>query len=356
MPVRPLELDERLRNQKLAGFRSRDPDQVVAWFGGIQAQDFQAAKWAIGLRARAVTDAAVERAFNEGAILRTHVLRPTWHFVTPADIRWLIALTGPRVIARLAARHRQLEIDARTASRSRRFLTRALAHGFLTRQELRDVLQRAGIGVTPERLSHLLALAELEGLVCSGPLREGKFTYALMDRRAPTGPPIDREQALARLAGRYFRSHGPATVADFGWWSGLSLRDARRAVEIAGPAVSRDALFRDTYRSARAGSRRGEAGPAAWLLPNFDEYLVAYKDRRAIFGDHHVHPRDALAQTLIIDGRAAGTWRTRRHKESVSIALAPWRRLTPNDRERITRAAQRYAEFLGRALEVARIE
>ena len=347
-------LVERLVNQKLARSTLRDPCEVVSWFGAVQAQDFQGARWAIGLRTRAATDTTVERAFNDGAILRTHVLRPTWHFVVAADIRWLIALTGPRIIARMAWRHRQLELDPQTVRRSRTVLTRALGDGPLTRRDLAGVLQRTRILVTPERLSHLLALAELEGLVCSGPLRDRQFTYALIDHRVPGVPPVAQEEARARLAERYFRSHGPATLADFAWWSGLSMREARSAVEMAGTALSRDALVTGTYRFARSRRRARTVGHSAFLLPSFDEFLVAYKDRSAILGDRSIAPRDVLAQTVIVDGRAAGLWRARRENGSVTIAIDPRRRLPRDVLDRIRDAAARYGAFIGQPVTVER--
>ena len=346
----------RLVNQKLAGSTFRHPAEVVSWLGAVQAQDFPAAKWAIGLRATGLTEAAVERAYDQGSILRTHVLRPTWHLVAADDIRWLVALTGPRVTARLGPRHRYLELDDRTVARSRAALTRALQKGALTRREAGEMLQRARIHVTPERLTHLLVLAELEGLVCSGPLRDRQTTYALMDQRVPAAPPVGRDEALARLAARYFLSHGPATVADFAWWSFLPLGDARAAIDRAGPAVPRDAVV------AKAGpgrtiARRRPSGATAWLLPDFDEFLVAYKDRSAVLGRVPIDPRDTLTHTVLIEGRAVGSWKAGRParlsraaaaaRPTVSVAVAPRVRLTRSDWASIRQAADRYARFLG---------
>jgi hypothetical protein len=348
-------LRERLVNQKLARSGFRDPGEVVSWFGAVQAQDFPGARWALGLRATGLAEAEVLHAYNEGAILRTHVLRPTWHLVAAADIRWLIALTGPRIIRRLGPRHRYLELDDRTVARSRAAIARALDEGPLTRPEIGAVLQRARIRITPERLTHLLVLAELEGIVCSGPMRGPQTTYALMDDRAPASPPVERGHALGRLAARYFNSHGPATVADFAWWSGLPLGEARAAIEMAEAAVSRDAVIAHDRGGTRARSRRPRG--TAWLLPNFDEFLVAYKDRAAVLGDHLVPPRDVLAHTVIIDGRAVGTWKARLQRsagaeapalQSLAIAIAPRVALTRTDKERIRQAAMRYGRFIGR--------
>jgi Winged helix DNA-binding domain len=337
---------QRLVNQGLAASTFRDARDVVDWFGAVQAQDFQGAKWALGLRARAASDASVEAAYNAGDILRTHVLRPTWHFVTPADIRWLVALTGPRIIARMAPRHRQLELDSATIVRSCRTLERALSKADLTRRELTAVLERAGIRLTPQRLSHLLMISELEGRICSGPLREGRLTHALTDRRAPASPALPREEALAVLAQRYFRSHGPATLADFSWWSGLTIREARAAVEVAGDSVAEDALVRGAYRPAGKARRPRAPRPRASLLPNFDEYLVAYRDRSAILGGHVVDPWDTLANTLIVDGLAAGGWRVRRVKDALAVEVAARRRLSGDEIDRVAHAVARYGSFL----------
>lgn len=342
-------LAQRLVNQRLAGTGLRDPQEIASWFGAIQAQDFQGAKWAIGLRAKALTDAAVERAFDEGSLLRTHVLRPTWHFVTAADIRWLLALTGPRIIARMSSYHRQLELDGETVRRTRLLLTRALRDGFLTRRQIGAELARGGMRLTPERLNHVLMLAEVEGVVCSGPRRDRQFTYALLDVRVPPAEAIGREEALARLAARYFQSHGPATVADFAWWSGLSLREARAAVDTAGLTFARDALVSFDARPRRRPSEATR--PSAWLLPNFDEYLVAYKDRQAVLGGS-ADPRDSLSHTVIVDGLAVATWRVLRQDGGVSIRVVPRGRLSREHLERIRSAASRYGRFIGRPVSV----
>jgi hypothetical protein len=269
----------------------------------------------------------------------------------------MVGLTGPRVIARMGPRHRQLELDSATLTRSRATLTRVLGEGALTRPELGKALEQARIRLTPERLTHLLAVAECEGLVCSGALRGRQLTYALLDHRVPPAPAVARDEALARLAARYFNSHGPATVADFAWWSWLPLADARAAIAMAGAAISRDAVVANVYRG-RPRARSGKPGPTAWLLPNFDEFLVAYKDRAAILGEGPVDPRDVLAHTVLIDGRAVGTWKARSQVlparadagslPALSIGIAPRVRLARTDKERIEQAAGRYGRFIGR--------
>lgn len=208
---------ERMFNQHISRARFRNPAKEVSWLAAVQSQDYGAAKWALGLRVKGVKDRDVEKAFNEGSILRTHVLRPTWHFVSPEDIRWMLALSAPRVHAANAPYYRKLEIDPAVVRRTYDSLGRALRGGVaLAREEIRRVLQEAGVQADgPLRLPYLLMRAELDGLIISGPRRGKQFTYALFDDRVPSRPPIRLEEALAELSGRYFRSHGPATIHDF---------------------------------------------------------------------------------------------------------------------------------------------
>src|SRR5437773_6733489 len=211
----------RLHNQHVTRRTLETPQTLVEWLGAVQAQDYAAAKWALGLRLHGMTDDNIEQAFTDGKILRTHVMRPTWHFVSPADIRWLLALTAPRVRAASAYYNRKLELDAAFFRRTHAVLANALQGGKqLTRDELASALQQAGIATEGEqRVTHIMMRAELDGIICSGARRDKQFTYALLDERAPQTRMLDRDEALAELARRYFTSHGPATLQDFVWWS-----------------------------------------------------------------------------------------------------------------------------------------
>jgi hypothetical protein len=204
-------VSQRVRNQKLSSSEFKRPAEVVRWLGAVQAQDFGAAKWALGLRMRNATDAGIEAAFNEGQILRTHLLRPTWHFVAAEDIRWLLQLTAPRVNLRCGPNYRKYELDNAAFKRTNKVIARALQDGkHLTRAALKDALHRSGIvaGDTV-RLAHILIRAELDAVVCSGPRVGKQFTYALLEERAPIAKTLSREEALAKLSQRYFTSHGP---------------------------------------------------------------------------------------------------------------------------------------------------
>src|SRR5688500_17522208 len=267
----------RLHNQGLSDARFTRPQDAVRWLVAVQAQDYAGAKWALALRMRRATDAAVERAFAAGAILRTHVMRPTWHFVTPADIRWLLALTGPRVQQRMAPYNRHFELDARTFARGLKVFERALRdHQYLTRIELSERLADAGMPMTGQRLAHLTMEAELEGVVCSGPRRGKKFTYALLAERAPDAPRLSRDEALAALTRRFFKSHGPATVRDFVWWSGLTTADARRGLEIN--TARREEIDGRIYWTIGPPPLAATRDHRVHLLPIYDEYIVAYRD------------------------------------------------------------------------------
>jgi hypothetical protein len=359
MPVSPAELiRSRLANQRLSRSDHGTPADAVAWLGAVQAQDYPAARWALGLRANGVTDADVERAFNEGTILRTHVLRPTWHFVTPRDIRWLLGLTGPRVFALNAYWCRKNGLDRKTLRRARGVLERTLGDGaYHTRSELAAVLDRAGIAAEGQRLAYVMMDAELEQVVCSGPRRGKQFTYALLDERAPKARVLKTDEALGEITRRFFTSHGPATVKDFVWWSGLTVTDVRRGIEIAGRSVVRESVADLTYWHGGCDSTLLRAAPSAHLLPNYDEYLIAYKDR-----GHVVAAADAVrwgsgvnayAHWLVIDGRFAGIWRRVERPTGIGVTVVPFRPLTVANQRALASAAKRYSRFLNAPVELS---
>ncbi|MBI5567207.1 MAG: AlkZ family DNA glycosylase [Chloroflexi bacterium] len=345
---------QRLYNQHLLGLKFETPAEVVAYFGAVQAQDYAGAKWAVAQRTTDLTDADLDRALADGSILRTHVLRPTWHFVTPADIRWMLALTAPRVKAAGASRWRQLGLDEALVKRSNAALIKALPGGKqLTRLELAAAIDRAGIATNGERSGHILMRAELDGLICSGGRRGKQFTYALLDERAPNARTLPRDEALAQLALRYFTGHGPATVQDLAWWSGLTLTDARRGLESIKDQLRREVLDDQDYWLAASDKHAKAAAPTALLLPAFDEYTVGYADRSAVFDAAHTDQLDvrnsglALAPVVLIRGRIVGNWKRTLQKDAVVMELKPFRPLTKIEQRAITQAAEHYGAFLG---------
>jgi Winged helix DNA-binding domain len=348
-------LGRRLSNQRLLGPAARTPADAVAWLGAVQSQDYTGAKWAVGQRVARATDVDVERAFDAGTIVRTHILRPTWHFVAPADLRWMLALTGPRVRRILASYDRRLELDEKVLARSFRVIGRALRdRAFKTRGELADALRTAGIEASGQRLGHIAAHAELTGLVCSGPRRGRHSTYALVDERVPSAPELTREESLAELTRRYFASHGPATARDFAWWSGLTIGDARRGIESIG--ARQDVRGNLTYWHLPSRARAAEPESAAHLLPNYDEYLVAYKDREAVVGDRRTlvaeQRVDPHGHYVVIGGRLAGSWRAAATATAATVAVAWNRRPSAGERRALDAALERYSRFIGRPVAV----
>jgi hypothetical protein len=344
---------ERLRNQHLTRPGRRDPAQVVAALGAMQAQDFPAAKWGIGLRAPGCDSDSVEDAFNAGTILRTHVLRPTWHFVAAEDIKWILELSAPRVHAANAYYYRQSGLDAKLLARSCAMMSRVLEGGqFLTRAELAVSLKRAKVSADGLKLAYIMMHTELDGVITSGPRRGKQFTYALLSERAPQARSLDRADALAELTSRYFTSHGPATIRDFVWWSGLTVKDAEAGIEAARPKLHHDTVSGRVYWSGTTRAAAPHKGCTALLLPNYDEYLIAYKDRGAVVDSARAanivaRSNGAFPHHLVIDGRLAGSWTRTLRGNSVLIEVAPYRKLTPVHSRAVMSAADCYGEFLG---------
>ena len=344
---------QRLHNQ-LINHRMFDKSvDVVQWLGAVQAQDFAAAKWAIGLRLSNSTEDDIEQAFTDGAILRTHVMRPTWHFVSPADIRWLLALTAPHVYATMAYYDRQLELDDATFLRVHNTLTKALQdEKQLTRTELASIMQQVGIATeNGQRMAHLLMHAELDGLICSGARRGKQFTYALLDERVPQTPTLDADEALAELVKRYFTSHGPATLQDFIWWSGLSGTEAKTGLERNTSYLLHESINDQTYWFSEATPLVQDTVPTAYLLPNFDEYTVSYKDRNAILervrtSKQAVGASEILSNVIVLDGQVAGTWTRTLTKNTVFVVLSPFTALSTAETYAVTSAAEQYGTFL----------
>jgi DNA glycosylase AlkZ-like len=345
-------MSERLRNQRLTRTTFRTATDVVAWLGAAQSQDYAGAKWGLGQRAIGLTDALVERAFNEGAILRTHVLRPTWHFVSPDDLRWLMTLSGPRVSARCATYYRNLELDAGLLTRSRKVFERTLEGGNqLTRLELQNALARAKIAVTGVRLAFVVMSAELDSVICSGARRGKQFTYALFDERVPARKPLTRDEAVAALTARFFTSHGPATIKDLVWWSGLTVKDARDGIAMVTPALAKQDVGDRTYWFVPSKTSTPPASRTGFLLPNYDEYLVAYKDRdagvSAVVAQRMVEGQfDAYAHPLVVDGKLAGTWRRDVTARSARVIVLPFGRLNRASTRALDSATARLAKFL----------
>jgi hypothetical protein len=340
----------RLVEQRLAGQPFDQPEQAVRWLGAVQAQEYAEAKWSLGQRTRDCTDATVEDACDRGEILRTHVLRPTWHFVARADIRWLLRLTGPRVHALNRYTYSQLGLDGPVLAHSQSVLARALQDGEpRTRSELADRLREAGIDAAGPRLAHLLMHAELEELVCSGPRRGKQHTYALLDARAPTTAADDRPRAesLAQLVLRYFHSHGPATIKDFTAWSSLPVTETQAALEEvrAQLEVGEFADGQTWYAAADRAAPAWPPPPSAHLIPTYDETVVAYRSLRVALVDPPPRP-GLLERPVVVDGTTVGSWKRTWVKRAVQVEVTLFRPLTGVEAAALAAATARFGRFL----------
>lgn len=344
---------QRLRRMGLLGPVAKGPVAVVRDHLAMQGQDFGPAKWSIGQRLKGFADADIERKISDGLLLRTHVLRPTWHLVARSDLRWLMALSGPRVQKGVESRYRELGLDAKTRARAERVITKHLADGHhLTRKELADVLRSSRIDDDGQRLPYLLAHCELEGVICSGRVRGKHQTYALFDERVPQGSRFDRDSAVTEVVRRYLKSHGPATVKDMAWWSGLTMTDLRNGLADAGAtSEERDGLTLWSIGTApRGGTRRARVQ----LLQNYDELVVGYTESR-YFGDPRAetmkarfHARDLPGATVMLGSRAVGHWRRPMKGKAVEVEVLLYEKLRGSDASALEEAAAELGRFIGR--------
>jgi hypothetical protein len=342
----------RLSSQRLSGTPLESAEAVVGWLVGVQSQDYRLAKWSLGQRARGVTDSDVDKLVADGTILRTHVLRPTWHFVLPADIRWMMALTGPRILRGSTRRFEDLGLDGRIVGRAMELISGALSGGRrLTRPQVGALLAGEGIEASGGRLAWILMKAELDLVVCSGGLDGTQQTYALLDERAPVGPTFVRDEALAELTRRYFTGHGPSAIADFTWWSGVTVADAKRGLSMVGSELEEIVVEGTTYWFGQPMPRHGARSAEVHLLQPFDEYVVGYQKTRSaidvagLSGPGTWNP-NTFMNAIVIDGQVAGGWRRVVDKAGARIETRPFRPLNRPEEAALESAVKRYGGFL----------
>jgi DNA glycosylase AlkZ-like len=335
---------QRMVNQRLWGPPFAGVADAVRGLGAVQSQEFPYARWSVAQRAGDVPESLVDKAFAEGAILRTHVLRPTWHFVAPQDIRWMLELTGPRVHALSAPYYRReglTDFDRPTG-----LFVEALRGGNqLDRKGMRAVLEEAGMAVTPFQLGLILMHAELDAVLCSGAPQGKQHTYALLEERAPNALRLSREEALVELVRRYFTTHGPATLKDFAWWSGLTQADGRKGLA----ALDFNSSVHDgrTYWGPPAPTHE-RTQPRVDLVQIYDEIGVAYTESRDVIlpvGMPLWGPT-AYYHSILLNGRLIGHWRRTVTGKSVSFETQPLRPLKKAEAKALEEAQERYRRFV----------
>ncbi len=316
------------------------------------------AKWAIGVRLPGSTDQDIEIAIDNADILRTHLLRPTWHFVAAEDIYWLLELTGSQIKAAQSSRDKVLELTEAVYTKSNTIIEKALSTGqHLTREELIAELQKAGIATDQNRDSHLFERAELEKIICSGAIHKGKPTYALLSERVQKTRRLTKEEALAELARRYFTSRCPATLQDFTWWSGLPARDAQHALELVKADFNPETIEGRTYWVTNDLTVPLSNYTSVFLLPTYDEFVISYTDRSASIPaelESHmkeISDRGVFRPIIVVNGQVAGIWKRTINKDAMTVEIQPFAQVDQSTMDLINQAVIQYGNFLGKKVE-----
>jgi hypothetical protein len=340
----------RLESQQITSSTFNTAGEIVHWMGAMQAQDYGMAKWAIGVRLTGSTDKMIEASLDKGEILRTHLLRPTWHFVTAEDISWMLALTAPHIKSSVKSRHRDLEITGTIIEKSNNAIAKALTGGYLTREMLVNELLKVNIRTDENRASHLLLWAELDGLICSGPSSGNKRTYTLLENCIPKNKPLLRDEALAKLAERYFNSHAPATLQDFIWWSGLPVTDAKHGFEMIRSSFISASVDSQNYWIPASLSPPRKKKSSTVVLPAYDEFIISYKNRNAALNaENHkksISSNGIFRPVIVVNGKVTGIWKRTPGKDTVLLETVFSRLLNKTELDSINEAFGAFGRFL----------
>ncbi len=347
----------RVLNQKLTQPDFRRAEELVQWMGAMQAQDFGMVKWAVGIRIPGSTEQSVEEAIRKGEIIRTHLMRPTWHLVSAADVYWILELTAPHIKPMMRSRHKQLGLTEDIVNKSKSIIEKALQNGIhLTRDEIGQKLRTAKLVSENAQVTHIMMICELDLLVCSGEQKGKNQTYALLEERVAKPLSVPREEALAKLASRYFKSHGPATLQDFIWWSGLLVKDARNALELvkSGFGSIQAGLQEYWYDEANLTIQNGIE--SVHFLPAYDEYIISYKDRSATLNldDHKtaISNNGFFHPVIVANGKVLGTWKRIQSKGRMLIETKYFESGNVPSQQLLKDASKHYGLFLNQETEI----
>ena len=350
--------NSRLISQQFNEPKFRTAKELVHWMGAMQAQDYEMAKWSIGIRLAHSTEKQIQTAIDKADIIRTHVLRPTWHFVSAEDIYWLLELTAPRIKSTLKSRHRELALTDAIFAKCGEIISKALSGNIhLTRAELVSELLQANIETGSNRSSHILMMAELNGLICSGASKGKKQTYALLEERVRKIKALSKEEALTKLALRYFSSHGPASLNDFTWWSGLPVFEARQALEMIKSGFVSETIGSQTYWMPQSLHHPPkQSRPSMYLLPAFDEFIISYTDRSAMLSSENyqksISKNGLFKPVILLNGQVVGLWKRIVNKEKILIELAFFKTHGKPIKSLILQASQILGEYLEKEIAI----
>jgi hypothetical protein len=347
----------RLINQQIAKPGFTTAGDIVSWMGAMQAQDYSMAKWALGIRLPGSTDELIESEIDKGKIIRTHALRPTWHFVSADDIYWMLDLTGPQIKASMKSRDKQLGLTENLVKKSNSIIEKALSNGnHLTREELIAELERAHIDTGDNRASHFFLRAEIESIICSGKIKKNKPTYTLLSEWVPGSNSLSREEAMMKLVRKYFTSHGPATLQDFVWWSGLSVNESKVALEMIRSDFVSETIGNKTYWFADSFSLPRLEKDLIYLLPAYDEFIISYQDRTASLpsGNHikAVSDNGIFRPFILINGQVKGTWKRGIKKDKVILETELFDSKDKAIKNMIEKVSARFGHFLNKKVEI----
>jgi len=347
----------RLINQQIVGSKFKQAKELVGWMGAMQAQDYAMAKWAIGIRLPNSTQKEIESAMDDGQIIRTHLLRPTWHFVSSEDIYWMLELTSPQIKAAIKSSDRNLELTDDIFRKSNAVLERSLRNNnHLSREDIISKLKESGIDTGKNRVSHLLLRAEIDGVICSGKAKAEKQTYALLAERVLKPKTLTRDIALAELARKYSNSHCPATLHDFIWWSGLTVTESRQALEMIKSDLISETIGNQTYWFTNSFSASSQDKKVIHFIPAFDEFIISYKERKASlpYEDHKksVSDNGIFWPVIALDGQVIGTWKREIKREKVIVRHSLFALHDPAMQDRMKKALIPYGLFLGKPTEL----
>ena len=340
----------RLFNQQISLSHFNSAKELVSWMGAMQAQDFPMVQWAVGLRLPGMTEEVIKEAFNEADILRTHLLRPTWHLVAAEDIYWMLELSAPQIKSSMRSRSLSLGLTESVLAKTNNIIEKASSvTEYLTRQELVVLLEENKIKNEDNRAAHVIMNAELDGIICSGKIVNNKQTYALLSKRVKQPPKISRDEALAKLASRYFQSHAPASLEDFSWWSGLGIREARKSIAfIHADLITEKINSTEFYMSNNQVSGLNDSH--VHFLSAYDEFIVSYTDRSAsITSENHKKAISAYGlfrPIVVINGQVKGIWKRTIKKQLVEIEINLFQPQSKKIKSRIEQAAEKYGSFL----------
>lgn len=347
----------RLHNQQIASSDFSTPKALLRWIGGMQAQDYEMAKWAVGVRLRDGTREDIEHAIGNSHIIRTHLLRPTWHFVSEDHFPWLLELSRPRVLISIRSRQKQLGLTDDVVSRSNRIIKEILAENQpLLRSELLEQLEEAGFDNSDNRISHLLLRAELDGIICSGPSKGCRYTYRLMEGRLPEMSTFNGEEARMKLARLYLQSHGPATFEDFAWWSGLTKTSSKKAIQKLRPELMSEEIGGHKYWFFEKSAQAANIEQSVYLLPAFDEYVISYRKREMFISGEDkakaISVNGIFRPVIVVNGEVKGIWKRTVQHHWVEVNLQFFENPGLKMEESAAREAEKFANFLGKNLKL----